>query len=184
MCWALYRFFSLFIKKENLENFPKILALTSLWTLLEWSHLFFLSGYSFNPAGLALTGSLYPLQFASVLGIFGLSFWIILVNLSGLRAWLRLPNITPLIAWAFLAAVPYLFGVGHLALRQTEYENHVSQNAPLHVLLVQTAFPAEEALPFKNKQSYIAFVLDEWKQILEITKKHVGKQIDLIVLPE
>jgi len=177
--------FSLFMTRENIQKVPTLIGLAALWTLLEWSHLFFFSGYSFNPAGMALTGSLYPMHFASLWGVFGLSFWIILVNLVGLRAWLNLPSKSTVFAWVLLASIPYLFGIAHVTIRHAEYEQHLAQNDPhLHAVLVQTAFPAEEALPFKDKQSYISFVLDEWTKVLDITKQHYGKKIDLIVLPE
>ena len=177
--------FGYFVTLENIQRSYRLIALASLWTLLEWSHLFFFSGYSFNPAGIALSGNLYSLQFASFWGTFGLSFWIIIVNLAALRAWVYLPAKNPALIWAVLAGFPYLYGFSHLTIRNSEFEHHLTKDDPyLHIVLVQTAFPAEEALPFKDKSSYIAFVMDEWAQVLNITKQHIGKKIDLIVLPE
>lgn len=174
-------FFALFVKKENIYKLHRIVALAAMWTLLEWSRFFILSGFSWNPAGLALTGSLYALQTASILGVFGLSFWVILVNLCALRAWLKLPKIIPSVFFVSLAIAPYIFGIIHLQIHDKKF---VSTQEPLHALLIQPAFPSEEALQFDSKASYVAYVIDEWRQILKIIAKHQDKKFDLIALPE
>ena len=48
---------------------------------MEWIRLFFLTGFPWNPIGLALTTNDYSVQIASFSGIYGLSFWIILTNI-------------------------------------------------------------------------------------------------------
>ena len=53
-----------------------ILGLASLWTLFEWVRLFFLSGFTWSFAGTALATSATALQWASLWGIYGLSFWV------------------------------------------------------------------------------------------------------------
>lgn len=185
--WGLqFGFFALFITKENLEGFGKSIALAALWTLLEWGRLFFLSGYSWNPAGLALTENLYAMQMASIGGIFLLSFWVFLVNILGLKAWLCLPKRKPIYLWASLAIFPYLFGYLHLHIHQSEIEKQAwhQEGKRFRALLVQTAFPAEETIPFADTSSYIDFVVKEWEQIIRIIQPHRGKKIDLIALPE
>lgn len=178
--------FSLLITESRIKSLPQILALAALWTLFEWSRLFFLSGYSWNPVGLALTGNIYTLQLASLWGAFGLSFWVIFVNLLALRAWISLPNLR----WAYIsiacALFPYAFGGLHLQFHasQQAQQRQAQQEGQIRALLVQTAFPAEEALTFSTKESYIFYVLEEWKKILHILEKHKGKKIDLIALPE
>lgn len=186
LCGLQWGFFALFVTPQNVLSLRRIVALAGLWTLLEWSRFFFFSGYSWNPAGIALTENLYSLQSAAVGGIFALSFWVILVNMLGLRAWLFLPRRAPALAWIAFAAMPYLFGIFHLNLHisKMEHQNLIAKQEPFRSLLVQTAFPAEEAIPFPDKQSYIAYVLDEWIQVLKIIQPHLGKQIDLIALPE
>lgn len=185
--WGLqWGFFSLFVTPQAVNSLRKIIGLAALWTLLEWSRLFFMSGYTWNPAGLALTENLYPLQLSSVGGIFLLSLWVLLVNLAGLRAWFRLPKKIPVILWIALAAFPYIFGANHVSFHQAhiERENSIAKNEPFRALLAQTAFPAEEAIVFKNKLSFIAYVLEEWDKIIKILQPHAGKKLDLIALPE
>lgn len=163
----------------------RFLMIAALWVIFEWSRLFALSGYSWNPVGIALTGYLYPLQMASLAGVFGLSFWVIFVNLLGLRAWvLRSSTLIPALFWAVAALVPYVYGAAQLAIHHDAFTEHERSQKKLTALLVQTAIPAEEASGITDPRTLIRHVLNEWKQILEIIMKHQGKPIDLIALPE
>lgn len=77
---------SLLIPSNTAEiSFPRILAISSLWTMMEWARLHFLCGFSWNPVGMALTSFIPSLQLASIWGIFGLSFWVMLSNLTALK---------------------------------------------------------------------------------------------------
>jgi apolipoprotein N-acyltransferase len=178
-------FFGLLVKPENIQRLYRVIGLAAVWTLLEWSRLFFLSGYTWNPAGIALTSNVYALQGASLFGVFGLSFWVILINALALRAWINRPAKRPVLLWGLLALLPYAFGFYQLETHKESFsETLENNNNYVNALLVQTAFPAEEAIEFTDKHTYVAFVMDEWRKILEITKSHIGKKIDLIALPE
>lgn len=170
------------LNSTSLRYFRHILMISALWTIMEWMRLFLLSGYTWNPVGLALTGSIFPLQMASLWGIFGLSFWVIFVNLLALRAWvLKLP-ISSVVAWAVAALIPFMYGASHISIHN--YASAAQNKPSFTALLVQPAFPAEEAMTFSTPQKMIAHVIGEWCQILKIIKQHHGKDIDLIVLPE
>ncbi len=174
---------ALFIQPSQLKSWPRLLAIAGLWCLMEWSRLFILSGFSWNPVGLALTGSLYGLQTASLGGIYALSFWVILVNLLALRTWML--GFRYGWAWVSAAALPFLYGMVHLHLHEEAFANQQKDpTKKLSAILVQTAFPVEEVMNFKDQKSMIAYVLDEWKQILKITKQHLNAPTDLVVLPE
>lgn len=177
---------SLFRSSSTFTGICRLLPIPALWVLFEWSRLFVLSGYSWNPIGLALTGHVYPLQMASLWGVFGLSFWVMFVNLLALRAWtLRGRTTVPSASlWAAAAALPYLYGALHLALHNPSFVETAEKKDKLSALLVQTAIPAEETSGITGQNEMIRHVMNEWKRILEITKKHRGKPIDLIVLPE
>lgn len=171
----------LFITPRKLERVTHLFALAGLWTLLEWSRLFILSGFSWNPIGMTLSANLYSLQLASVAGVFGLSFWVILVNLLALKAWIQ--GRAYRLAWAAAALLPFVYGAVQLWIHDQAFTNHQKDNK-FTAILVQTAFPIEEIMDFKDQKSMIAYVLDEWRQILKITKKHLGSPVDLIVTPE
>lgn len=166
------------LTRERLQSLPNLVAIAGLWTLMEWMRLFLLAGYSLNPIGLALSAHLYPLQMASLAGIYGLSFWIMLVNLLALRAWMTYKT-SPALLWLSAAALPFLYGFAQITAL-TQAEKQPAYNA----LLLQTAFPSEEALTFASHSERLAYVIDEWRQILALAKKEWGKPTDLIALPE
>lgn len=172
----------IFISPKILKRPWHIVSVAALWTLLEWSRIFIFSGFPFSPVGMALAGNTYSLQTASIGGIFGLSFWVILTNLLLLRAWVKSWLFSPVFFYLATALFPYAYGVGHIYL----HEKSMEQNTPgrFKAVLVQTAFPAEEAIDFDTPNGMVNYVIGEWRQILEILKKQEHLPIDLIALPE
>jgi apolipoprotein N-acyltransferase len=164
--------FALFIKEENIRRIKDVLALCSLWVIMEWARLFFLAGFAFNPAGLALGSNLYSMQLASVFGVFGLTFWVFFVNILALRKTKAL--------FVMAALFPFIFGALHLAY----HEKQVEGSKTFDVLLVQTAFAPGETLAINTMQQMLEHTLSEWKQIVGILKEHLPKKVDLIVFPE
>ena len=147
---------------------------------MEWSRIFVLSGFSWNPIGLTLASSDYARQLASIGGVFGLSFWVMFTNTLALRA-----AFSRTFPYMWIAAVlfPYIFGAIHIAAH-TQLSFSPEKEKPFSALLVQTAFPAEESAAPLKPENLIAYVVDEWKQIIETIQKHKGKKLDIIVLPE
>lgn len=191
--WALFAFMvgiqfgilALFITPKQIRKPFGLLALAGLWTLLEWSRLFFLSGYTWNPIGLALSANLYSLQMASIWGVYGLSFWVVFVNLLAVRAWGYHLTRGPLALWVLALMIPYCFGYAQLQIHRPLLEEHqLAEEDPYRVVLVQTGFPIEENLDFWDTKNMILFVMDEWRHILNITASHRSQSIDLMVLPE
>lgn len=171
----------LMITPQRIATFVGTLSIAAAWTLLEWVRIFFMSGFSWNPAGLALTGSLLPMQMAAIWGVFGLSFWVMYVNLLALRFWNSAYKPKAGIAWVCAATLPYLFGAAHLAFHAPQFDQAAK---PFTAVMVQPAFDVEEGMEFHDAKSQVAFILDEWRQLLQITQKHHNEPLDLIVLPE
>lgn len=167
--------------KEHIKRGGVALGLAGLWTLLEWSRLYILSGFSWNPLGLTLSHTLYSLQTASIAGVFGLSFWALWTNLTFYRALLAPSVIRTWAMWAILACLPYVAGFGLVAY----HEQIISETPPrTHTsLLVQTAFPIEECLECKGNELR-TYVLGEWRQILRTISPYAKEKIDLVALPE
>lgn len=177
---AQFGVLGLFIQPRQFDKIQRLAAIAGLWTLLEWSRLFLFSGMSLNPAGIALASSPYAFQTAAIWGVFGLSFWIIFTNLLALRAFETWPSRQSAVMWGTAWTVFFLFGVIHFH----SHEHNLKTADSMRALLVQTAFPVEENLPFQDTPTKIAYVLSEWRQILKMTQPHVGKSFDLLVLPE
>ncbi len=173
-----FGYVTLQVTEENLPSIPRLLGIAGMATLFEWIRLFILSGFSWNPIGLSVTGSVYYLQWASLFGVFGLSFWVYFTNLLLLRAYF----FKKWIVYLFAVLIPLIFGIwqvkNHDQIKQEHKPDH------LDALLVQTAFPIEETLPFKNQEEYKNFVLNEWDSIFHTLKKHQNQSFDLIALPE
>lgn len=162
------------------KSLSRLAAIASLWVLLEWSRLWLLSGFPFNPVGLALSGALYPLQFAAIGGVYGLSFWVIGTNLLALRAWIY-PSKR---GWAlFISALllPYIFGWLHVEYHQRQAADSTDR---LSLLLIQPNFPSEESLVFADSASARGYVLGEWRALIRLLADQTRQATDLIALPE
>ena len=144
------------------------LAISGIWVLFEWTRLFPCTGFTWNPVGLTLSCSIYPLQWASLFGIYGLSFWVILTNLSALRLLTGPFSKRALSLFCLLAALPYGFGVATIHL----FEEKGGPEAK--AILVQTAIMPDTSIP----------AIEQWERILKLVRNKEGIVPDLIVLPE
>ncbi|MCB1108029.1 MAG: apolipoprotein N-acyltransferase, partial [Chlamydiia bacterium] len=159
LMWAA---FSLLVQKESFSP----IALASLWTLIEWSRLHLFCGYAWNHAGIHLGSTLWGRQIASISGVLGLTFIVILTNIL----FLKHKRI-----WAVLAVVPYLFGLMHL-----RYHEERMQNAPIgRAVLIQTGLLPEQKAPMPGKMGAFIHPLHQWKRVIH----HIA-DADWIVLPE
>jgi apolipoprotein N-acyltransferase len=179
---------------EGKISIRKILFCASLWTLMEWARLLILCGFSWNPIGLALTSFIPSLQFSSVFGILGLSFWVMMTNLAGLNVLrsriksgqtvLRAESFlyrAQYIFWIILASFPYLFGVAQLNYQQT---TNKAEKKILGVALIQTdLLPSEKAPHIGRAEDFIS-PFEQWERILYFLKEKQMNHWDLIVLPE
>ncbi len=157
------------------------LALAGLWVFFEWSRLYICSGFTWNPAGLFLAGSTYTLQMASFLGIYGLSFWVMWVNLSALSALFAYRDWKRVGTFVLLAFLPYFGGALYLHHLDTKPSSF------LRALLVQTALlPEQKDYDVNQPDSFIPLAV-QWETILDSIEAALRAQpgpIDLIVLPE
>ena len=173
---AQFGFLSLLVGSSQSLTIFRCAALAGMWVLLEWMRLYLCTGFSWNPAGLALTTSSLSLQTASVFGIFGLSFWVVFVNLMGLRAsFLR--TIPSVAAWIFCALFPYIYGAIQISVVSIE-------NRKLSTLLVQTALLPEQRDYDSLQPEQFIDPFDQWERIIGMIENAKAPKIDLIVLPE
>jgi apolipoprotein N-acyltransferase len=176
---------ALFITPERMQRWSTIFGIAGLYTLLEWLRLFLFSGYSLNPIGLSMTSTLWGLQNASLVGVYGLTFFVLLINLMVLRFFLYARSIKFGVFLLLACLAPYLFGFVHVALHKPGVEEaKKSSDTMLNVLLVQTAFPVEENLQFSSFREAVLYVEEEWNQILKVIQGYLDHKVDLLVLPE
>ncbi len=162
------------VPKKRDVSFFEIIALASLWTLFEWSRVYFISGFTWNPIGLHLASNSLSMGSAALFGVYGLSFLVMLTNLFGYKAFLRKK------AFLFLglALFPYFFGY----LNQVIHDSR-NNGDTLSALLVQTALKPEEKEPFQTRESFIP-PTEQWYRILSSLKANENRKVDLIVMPE
>jgi len=157
------------------------LAISGGWVILEWSRTFFLTGFTWNPIGFALADSFYAIQLASVLGVYGLSFWMIFTNWVALKVFSGKMKGGSIATWLGLALFPYLFGMVHLNWieRSSEFSKEASV---LSVALVQTALLPEQRDYTEAKPDAFVPPLDQWERVFGFLDWE--KKVDLIVFPE
>lgn len=170
---------SLFLTSGKPILFRKCLAIAGCWVLFEWSRIFFLSGFTWNPVGLSLSCSQYAIQFASLFGVYGLSFWVILVNLLALNAFFLKRTYKNGVLWALFALFPYGFGF----FNQMFVEDRYQKSAPIFsVALVETALSVEQKERVESHLEDLISPLDQWVRVWRYLKPE--RAVDLIVLPE
>ncbi len=166
-----------FFTKKKAKSFLLFVTASFLWVFFEEIRLFVLSGFSWNPVGLALSANVFSRQMASLFGVYGLSFWVIFTNLWGAKA-LFTREKKVFFLWGICALTPFLWGKSYLLLQSQKIEKGI----PFSVLLVQTALRPEEKSPHFSWEKFLSPYV-QWKRIFEEVQKQKNK-LDLVVLPE
>ncbi len=158
-----------------------ILGISGGWALCEWSRLFILSGYSLDPVGIALSGTLTGMQMATAWGVYGLSFWVFFTNLLALRL-LNDRSWRHGAVWAAVSVFPYLSGAAHLTYHTRQMDRYLAHTRSLEALLVQTALIPEEKSAVDGSSPISPAY--QWHMILSLLAPYLTQPVDLIVLPE
>lgn len=172
---------SLLVRPAPQTDWLRTLAIPSAWVLMEGSRLYIFSGLTWGLVGIELTGSVIPLQMASLWGVYGLSFWVMLTNLLVLRAFHRPERLRSWAAAAAIALVPYLYGTAQYSYHAYQIDRSKSKN--LEIALVQTALRPGERIPLGTSDTWVP-PYHQWVRILSFLKPYLGERLDLIVLPE
>ena len=165
--------------KNKKVTFLKIFLVSAIWCTFEYSRLFFMCGFSFNQVGMALAHHHLPMQIATVFGIFGLSFYVIFVNLTAYKAFLE-KSFKLISLWLILAIFPYVYGYLHEKI----YEKKFSSAETINVCLVQTALLPEQKVLTKNHFDDFISPIVQWARIINFINQQRFDNIDLIALPE
>lgn len=171
-----FAFFTLFIKKEN--SILAILALSGLWTLIEWSRFFILCGLGFNQAGMALSAHIWPLQMASVFGVLGLSFWVMFVNQMVLRALVK-QQWKHSVSCGILAISPFFLGFCTLSYHQNQMTH---SGKTVSIILLQTGLLPSEKVALSGKLKDFISPYEQWRRIIQMVKQQ--GRAEIVVLPE
>ncbi len=180
---AQFGFLTYFFLAEDrfrMSRPARILAVASLWTLMEWGRLFLFCGFSWNPVGLAMAGHTYSMQFANVWGVFGLSFWVILVNALLYFVWHSHRRLLGIGMWALFALFPYFYGFVFLSAAARSPDE---PSRSISVGLVQTGLLPSQKVPLPGRGDELIAPLGQWKRILSSLRKEDCRW-DLLIFPE
>jgi apolipoprotein N-acyltransferase len=157
--------------------------LASIWTLMEWSRLYVLCGFPFNFSGVALTGWYVSSQLASVFGVLGLSFMVMLTNTLGLKA-IGLKKCKE--SWmSYLMVIGFIYMFGAVTLTYHHFRRQKNnENGSMEIALVQTGLKPEEKTPLKERLEKHVSPFDQWIWIINSLKEKHPQHLKLIVLPE
>ncbi len=152
-------------------------AIAGFWTLMEWVRLQILCGFAFNFVGVSLSCYVWPLQMASLFGLLGMSFWVILTNLIAwkafrLRTWKE---------WVLIALCPYVFGCFHVWYQDLQSKENLQK---ISTLLVQPALPLSQKYCLKGRESEFLPPRRQWEKIVQSISSNQDKLLDLLVFPE
>lgn len=157
----------------------RILVISGSWTLLEWSRLFVLSGFSWDPIGLALSATAYGIQVASLLGVYGMSFWVVFTNCLALR-FFQQPSWRFVLSWGLASLLPYFFGFFHLGFHARAMEK--DQRPYLSALLIQPALAPEEKIAINGSKPLS--LAAQWGHITSLIADNLVAETEIVVLPE
>jgi len=156
-----------------LADWRGVLLLSSLWVSLEFLRTYLFSGFPWNLLGYSLYRSPHFLQLASLTGIYGLSFLIVLINATIAFVLLQVPRFS--LAWKPLlcAGIALLFTLtyGHLRLQKPE------EGKRMKVGVIQGNI--EQGLKWDPTRRKEAFEVHK-----KLTKGAALSSPDLIVWPE
>ncbi|PCI78376.1 apolipoprotein N-acyltransferase [Candidatus Aerophobetes bacterium] len=170
----------LFLPRQSV-SWKQVFFLSSLWTLFEWSRLFFLCGFIWNPVGLTLTASVYTAQLAAFFGVYGLSWCVMFFNLVFYKSLMqkKLKNIG---VWLLFCCIPIFVSFCYISVQKQVLAKQ--KGSSLKIALVQTAiYPAEKNLFMERKDQFVNPYV-QWQRIGQTLQNKQQKSFDLIVLPE
>ncbi|MBI3508653.1 MAG: apolipoprotein N-acyltransferase, partial [Chlamydiia bacterium] len=117
-------------------------------------------------------------QWASIGGVFWLSFWVMFVNLLAYRIVQAKNKIRASAIWCGCALLPYFFGWVHPFFIQRWMEEW----REIRVALIQTAMLPEQRNYTRLYPLEFIHPIDQWNRVLDLLK--ASEAYDLIVLPE
>jgi apolipoprotein N-acyltransferase len=175
-CLFAYPFFCLgYLLPQKAEslNFRRILFIAVVFSVLEYMRLFIICGFPFHTVGMILTSHIYPLQLASVVGMYGLSALVIGFALLGAR--LISEKRYSEMGWMLM---PLFIG---FALFQIEkVTSHDETN--LDVAIIQPGLRVEQKWDLEGFDNTFISDVDQLKRIWEDLQELPPR--DLVFLPE
>ena len=150
----------------------------SAWVLLDWAQSWILTGFPWQQIGYSQHRNLTVLQFASVAGIYGLSFAVILVNAAVAQA-ILVPRRLRFCAGPVLIGIAGLVAYGNLRLATVRSEPSATTHA--RVAVIQGSIPQDAKWKADRQRRTTDHYIELTRSFLA---ENPGASYDLIVFPE
>ncbi len=175
----------LLVTKKIIAQRFWFLLIPATWTLFEWSRIYWCSGFYFDLVGLSFASSLITLQTASLFGVLGMSFWVMLTNVALLRAFFVRKK-GAIFAALIIVALPYIYGTVHLKTHLAKQANYDAIHPQMKTLIVHSKKVPEEFKPLPRvRLSPQQRAFYAWKELIEAIGPYYNKgTLDLILMPE
>jgi len=146
----------------------------SLWVLLEWAQTWVITGFPWELVGYSQYRNLPLIQIASVTGVYGVSFLVVLVNASLSQALAARPlRLGRLVAPALLVTMVLVYG--HRRLDQLEADC----STPRRIAIVQGNIPQDDKWrPGRRTAASTSRYVEVSRQLDKIG------DLDLVIFPE
>jgi len=173
--WGAWAYFGVKIQHQkfrfDLEPWSPLFG-AAAWVALEYLRTFLFSGFPWTLLGDSQISHLALIQMASVTGVYGVSFLVVMVNLTFCVALKRTPKKRALLVPLLILTGAYLFGQSQLT-----QQFHKDDGKQLKVALLQGNIDQYK----KWNEAYI----EEIKQTYSIlVQRASAAQVDLIIWPE
>lgn len=175
-----FGFIAFFATRNRLETIFGAVVIAASWTFVEWYRLFYFSGYTFNPVGLAYMTHEIPMQMASLSGIYGLSFLLLLTNCLIARAYFTRSFFTAIL----ILVLPFAYGSVTLASRSKEMKEYDSHHPQFRSLIISSKILPEELEGTKERYNLLDSAFKSWEKIIEAILPYKDETFDLILFPE
>ncbi|MDB6081271.1 MAG: apolipoprotein N-acyltransferase [Chlamydiia bacterium] len=175
-----FGFLAAFITKKQLESRFGAILLAASWVFVEWYRLYYFSGFTFNPIGLALATNKVTLQMASFFGIYGLSFWVFMTNCLVARAYLT----RKIVLAAAVIILPLIYGILSLQYHDRQMAQYDLTHPKIHALLVSSKILPEEIEGSGTRSDLIGAAFKGWEKIVEALLAYKEQTFDFILFPE
>ena len=181
---AQFALVCLFVTRKILSSWICLLFIPSLWTCLEWTREYWLSGFYFNLAGYTLTATIYGLQNASLFGIYGLTFYALFTNIAFTKAFSE-KRLKILALATLLAFLPYAYGMVQYDRNEEQKHCYDKEHTKINALICHSARPPGEleknifALKSPEKGAFV-----QWEAIFKALSPYRNKLYDMILIQE
>jgi apolipoprotein N-acyltransferase len=150
------------------KGLKAVLLIPTLWVVLEFIRSSGKFGLHWGSIGYSLYEKTFFIQLASITGVWGVSFAIVLVNYL---LFLFLKKRSFLLGVAAVAVVGLLFGLGNIMLHEAEGEK-------IKIAIVQPNNPQR----LNPDPQYLKQIQEKYKRMLQEIEGKVN--LDLVILPE